>query len=169
MTNEQLKEIKALVTEVKEQKTPYWQASKDQLAFFHCPALIAEVERMQSELTKADAHIDELEMEKQDAESWTQDIYNALKTKLPPCDDDPMDEGYYAKQVVEYVRDVVAENERLQELVEAYRWHDECRTLLATLPLWLTIFKNSQREELCMSIHVAEKWIAELEAKGGAE
>ena len=92
------------------------------------PSLIAEVERLQGELTKADAQIDELEMEKQDAESWTQDIFTALKKDLPPCDDDPVDEGVYAKQVVDYIRGVVAENERLQELAEALKDLSQCET-----------------------------------------
>ena len=137
------------------------------------PSLIAEVERLQGELTKADAQIDELEMEKQDAESWTQDIFTALKKDLPPCDDDPVDEGVYAKQVVDYIRGVVAENERLQELAEALKKENgallQVSTVRGAILSKLGVHTPKEEQNAMSSLDVARTRVAELEAKGGEQ
>ena len=78
------------------------------------PRLIAEVKRLNDKLSLYGVEIEELEGEKQGAEEWVQDIFTALKKNFPPCDDDPTEDGLYAKQVVDYIRGLVAENERLK-------------------------------------------------------
>ena len=78
------------------------------------PRLIAEVRRLNDKLSLYVIENEELEGEKQDAEEWVQDIFTALKKNFPPCDVDPTEEGIYAKQVVDYIRDLVSENERLK-------------------------------------------------------
>ena len=78
------------------------------------PRLIAEVRRLNDKLSLYVIENDELEGEKQEAEGWVQDIFTALKKNFPPCDVEPTEEGIYAKQVVDYIRDLVSENERLK-------------------------------------------------------
>ena len=106
---------------VTEKELAEWQAlcdaSRSTFYAYGQPAmgrLVAEVRRLNDELSLYVIENEELEGEKQDAEEWVQDIFTALKKNFPPCDVDPTEEGIYAKQVVNYIRGLVVENERLK-------------------------------------------------------